>query len=135
MCSRGHRTVPCLPYVAVSKQTNPYGIIGFGFSKGSFDIGISTNSGKISTAVAVGLTWKETYVQASLIFSSKKGKCFFSINFKLGIMHWFAIGVAAICYLVPALTPVAAYAVKMLSASVRVVRPLLPIVLPVLLKI
>lgn len=121
-------------YVGFSRQTNPSGITGFGFSKNSFDIGITTSSGKISTAIAVGLSWKETYIQASLIFSSKKGRYFFSINFKLAIMHWFTIGAAALCYCVPAFTPIVSYIVKLFGASTRVAKPLLPIILPVLLK-
>ena len=121
-------------YVGFSTQTNPSAIIGFGFTRDSFDIGVSLQTGKLSTAIAVGISWTETYIQASLIFSSKKGRYFFSINFKLAIKHWLVLAAAALCYLIPALTPVAGYAVKVLCASARTAKPILCSMLPILLK-
>lgn len=50
-------------------------------------------------------------------------------------MHWFTLAVAAICCFVPTLAPVASYIVKMLGASARVAKTLLPVVLPILLKV
>ena len=122
-------------YVGVSTQTNPSGIIGFGFSNDSFDVGIYAGSGRTSIALVVGVSWTETYIQASFMFSSKKGHVYFSINFKLAIKHWFAIAVAAICYIVPALAPVVGYVIRILSATTRVAKPILCAMLPILLKV
>ena len=116
-------------------QSNPNGIIGFGFSKDSFDIGISAQTGRTSTAVAIGMSWTKSYIVASLIFSSSYERIFYAINFKLAVKHWLVLGVAVLSCTVPALAPIAASAVKMLTAAASAAKPLLLIALPVLLGV
>ena len=121
--------------VACCTQSNPKGIIGFGFSKNSFDVSISAQTGKTSTAIGIGATWTEAYVQASLIYSSKKGRYYFAVNFKFAIKHWLSLAVAVICYLVPVLAPIAGSVVKVLCASVSSAKAILLSMLPILLKV
>ena len=121
--------------IGISTQRNPYGIIGFGFSKNSFDVGLSLSSGKISTAVAVGATWTESYIAASLVYSSKIEHIFYAINFKLAIKHWLTLTAAVVCCIVPQLVPIAAYIVKILGAAASTAKPILMIALPILLGV
>ena len=121
--------------VGVSTQTNAKGIIGLGFSKNSFDVGISFGTGKTSTAVAVGLTWRERYILATVVFSSKLERIFYAINFKLAVKHWLAVTVAILCVVIPQLAPIAAYAVRLLRATSRTAKPILMCALPLLLGV
>ena len=121
--------------LAYSTQSNPRGIIGLGFSQSSFDIGISLSSGKMSTAVAVGASWTESYITASFVFSSKLKRIFYSINFKLAVKHWLTVAVGVICCVVPQLAPIAAYVLKILAAAASTAKPILITALPLLLGV
>ena len=121
--------------VGMSVQTNAKGIIGFGFSKNSFDVGISASTGRTSTALAVGATWTESYIVASLVFSSKKERRFYAINFKLAVKHWLVVATAILCAIVPQLVPIASYAVKLICSTARAAKPILMSALPILLKV
>ena len=121
--------------IGLSTQTNANGIIGFGFSRDSFDVGISAATGKTSTAVAVGVTWTESYIVASLIFSSRYERIFYAINFKLAVKHWLVVAAAILCAIVPQLAPIAGYAVKLICATARAAKPLLACALPILLGV
>ncbi len=121
--------------VGMSTQSNANGIIGFGFSRNSFDVGISVATGKTSTAVAVGATWTESYIVATLIFSSRYERIFYAINFKLAIKHWLVIAAAILCAIIPQLAPIGAYAAKLLCASARAAKPILMRALPRLLGV
>jgi len=121
--------------IGMSVQNNAKGIIGFGFSENSFDVGITASTGRTSTAVAVGATWTESYIVASLVFSSKKERKIFSINFKLAVKHWLVVATAILCAIVPQLVPIATYAVKLICSTARAAKPILMSALPILLKV
>ena len=121
--------------VGYGYQSNPQGLISFGFSKWSFDVGISLGTGRLGTAIAVGVSWSEIYLQCSVIYSAKNTRMFFAINFKFAVKHWFSLAVGALCYAVPILVPVAKTALKALFMSKRTVKPVLLYMLPIILKV
>lgn len=121
--------------VGMSTQTNANGIIGFGFSKNSFDVGLTLLSGKPSTAIAVGASWTESYIVASLVYSSKYERIFYAINFKLAIKHWLALSAAILCVILPQLIPIIKYAVKLVCSTARAAKPILMTALPILLGV
>ena len=121
--------------VGKSVQSNVNAIIGFEFTKRSFNIGITAFSGKLSSAISVGASWTESYIAASIVYSSKFENIVFSINFKLAIKHWLALAVGILCVVVPQIAPIVAYAVKLLCANARTARPILMVALPILLGV
>ena len=106
-----------------------------GFSSNSFDVGLALNSGKISSAVAVGASWTESYIMASLVYSSKIENIFYAINFKLAIKHWLSLTAAILCCIVPQLVPIATYIVKIIGSAASTAKPILIAALPLLLGV
>ena len=75
------------------------------------------------------------YYVASLVFSSKKERRFYAINFKLAVKHWLVVATAILCAIVPQLVPIATYAVKLICSTARAAKPILMSALPILLKV
>ena len=116
-------------------SSNPYSIVDYGFGRNDFNVGVSSGSGKIAYAYAVGVNWKETYLTISIVFASKKYKnVFCSINFKIGIRHWFVVGAVAVVAVVPSLAPIASTVVKAFASTAKAA-PMLISAMPVLLKV
>ncbi|MBE5921212.1 MAG: RHS repeat-associated core domain-containing protein [Lachnospiraceae bacterium] len=121
--------------VSTAWQTNASGLICFGFTENSFDVGISKGSGKISVAYAIGINWKETYFNACIIFSPENYGPYFAINFKFAVSHIATAAVAVVCVAVPAMAPVVGKFTSMLTMSARRAVPILMNAVPIFLKV